>query len=54
MPGNGAQPMSFQPRGTVTVGTTAGNLVLQWAQNTSSTTPTIVIAGSWLRVTRVA
>jgi hypothetical protein len=54
MPGNTSQPMSFQPRGSLTTGSTAGNLVLQWAQNTSSTTPTIVIAGSWMQATRVA
>jgi len=34
--------------GSLTVGVTAGNIQLQWAQNTSSATPTIVHTGSVL------
>lgn len=34
--------------------TTAGNLSLQWAQNTSNATNTVVRAGSYLRAWRVA
>jgi hypothetical protein len=52
-PGNGATAMAFQPKASC-VTTTAGNVTLQWAQNTSASTATIVQAGSWLRATRVA
>lgn len=41
------------PLGTITAGAT-GTLSVQWAQNVSSATPTILRAGSWLRVTRTA
>ncbi|MEU3268743.1 hypothetical protein [Streptomyces bacillaris] len=41
------------PLGSLTVGAD-GHLTLQWAQNTSSTTPTVLRAGSWLRATRTA
>jgi hypothetical protein len=39
--------------GTVQTGGTAGNLQMQWAQNTSSGTATIVHSGSVLLATRV-
>ncbi|MGW3330277.1 hypothetical protein ACWDF9_06980 [Streptomyces rubiginosohelvolus] len=39
------------PLGTVTAGAN-GAIAVQWAQNVSSATPTILRAGSWLRVTR--
>lgn len=39
--------------GTVTTGGTAGNLQLQWAQNTSSTTATTVLAGSSLQAWQI-
>ncbi len=39
--------------GTVRNSTTAGNITLQWAQNSSSGTGTIVFADSWVRGTQV-
>ncbi|MEU2143606.1 hypothetical protein ABZ741_04745 [Streptomyces globisporus] len=41
------------PLGTITAGAN-GSITVQWAQNVSSATPTILRAGSWLRVTRTA
>ncbi|MFF5891193.1 hypothetical protein ACFY72_20780 [Streptomyces globisporus] len=41
------------PLGTITAGAN-GTLSVQWAQNVSSATPTILRTGSWLRVTRTA
>ena len=40
--------------GTVTVSSTAGNLQLQWAQSTSNGTATIVHAGSYISLQRIA
>jgi hypothetical protein len=40
--------------GTVTVGNTAGTMQLQWAQNTSNGTGTIVHAGSMLALWRIS
>jgi hypothetical protein len=34
--------------GSIQTGATAGNLQLEWAQGASSSTPTVVKAGSWL------
>lgn len=51
---NGATEMSCQPRGYLTVGSTSGNLQLQWAQNSSSATATTIKAGSHLRLVRVS
>ncbi|MFB6811253.1 hypothetical protein [Streptomyces sp. NPDC056387] len=39
--------------GRLTTSSTAGNLQLNWAQQTSSGTATIMRAGSWLLLTRV-
>ena len=39
---------SAKGTGIIVVGSTAGNLQLQWAQDTSSSTPTTVYAGSYL------
>ncbi|WP_097982805.1 collagen-like protein [Streptomyces sp. f150] len=41
------------PLGTFTAGTD-GALTLQWSQAASSATPTVLKAGSWLRLTRIA
>ncbi|MEU5133423.1 hypothetical protein [Streptomyces californicus] len=41
------------PLGTITAGAN-GVIAVQWAQNVASATPTILRAGSWLRVTRTA
>lgn len=50
---NGTVSMAMQPSGSlITVG--AGTLVMQWAQVSSSATGTIVRAGSWLKLERVA
>lgn len=40
--------------GILVVAGTAGNVVLQWAQDTSSATSTIVRAGSWMLIRRVS
>jgi hypothetical protein len=42
-----------RPSGNIDVGATPGNLQLQMAQNTASTTGTVLSSGSWLRVTRL-
>jgi hypothetical protein len=39
--------------GTITTGATAGNLRLQWAQNTSDATGSEILAGSYLRIRRI-
>lgn len=52
---NGAGvPRTLTMTGTLVVGSTAGTLQLQWAQNTSSGTPTIVHTGSSLTLTRTS
>lgn len=40
-------------RSLITISTTAGSVTLQWAQNTSNASDTIVRSGSWLRLMRV-
>jgi hypothetical protein len=42
------------PSGQITTGATAGNLTLRWAQDAAHATPTILRAGSWMRVTKLA
>lgn len=54
MAGNGSVGMAFRPSGSIVMGGTAGNVTLQWAQNTSSVTPLFVLAGSWMKLTRVS
>jgi hypothetical protein len=51
---NGSSDMGVPVRAVIITSTTAGTLQLRWAQNTSSATPTIIRAGSWLRLTRIA
>lgn len=41
-------------RAYIATGSTAGNLQVRFAQNTTSTTATTIKAGSWLRAQRVA
>lgn len=41
------------PMGVVVIGGTAGNVVLEWAQNTSNATPSTVIADSMMTLTRI-
>lgn len=51
---NGAVPQVLTMHGSVTTGATAGNLQLQWAQNTSNATPTNVLPGSVLRLEKAS
>jgi hypothetical protein len=46
------RPLVLQ--GTILNGVTAGDLTLQWAQNTSSATATTIKAGSYIIATKVA
>lgn len=48
--GTGAN-VPFKLTGALTMGATAGDLALQWAQNVSNATGTILRKGTWLRVT---
>ncbi|MEU9865474.1 hypothetical protein AB0D99_31860 [Streptomyces sp. NPDC047971] len=43
-----------RPAGVLRVGGTAGFLRLRWAQSVSSTTPTVLKGGSWIRLMRSA
>lgn len=54
LPANGVTSMRAAPTGLLTTGGTAGAFALQWAQVSSSATPTIVRAGSWVRLIRVS
>lgn len=45
--------MAVMMRGSVVVSSTAGNMQLTWAQNTSSATATIVHAQSYLQLVRM-
>ena len=51
---NGATASPLLLIGSVIVGNTSGNLQLQWAENTSSGTPTVVKAGAFLAAWQVA
>ncbi len=56
---SGSVPMStatdvFEIAGTIVNGATAGNVTLNWAQNTANAANTSVLAGSFLTATRVA
>jgi hypothetical protein len=42
-----------RPTGTLTIGDTAGTLVLQWAQAHAATSGTVMRAGSWIRLTMI-
>ena len=52
--GNAPTPQAISSRGHLQTSSTAGTLQLQWAQNTSNATATSVLAGSWIRLNRVA
>lgn len=41
-------------QGALVIGATAGNLVVRWAQNASNTAATVLLAGSYLKLERVA
>lgn len=49
--GNDATQMSWWGQKIVEIGATAGNIQLQWAQNTAEVSNTILLAGSFMRVT---
>ncbi len=52
--GNGAStPRSIWYDGLLVMSSTAGNVQLQFAQNTSDVTSTVMKAGSWMRVERI-
>jgi hypothetical protein len=45
--------VAIEEEGIVTVGSTAGNVTLQWTQNTANATATSVLASSFLTVERL-
>lgn len=45
---------SLRPAGVIVTSSTAGNAQFQFAQNTSTATNTIIKAGSWMRMARLA
>jgi len=47
-------PIGIVITGSITTTSTAGNLRLQWAQNTSDSNATSLLTGSWMQLTRVA
>lgn len=51
---NGATVMSCRPSGVVVVAATAGTLNFQWAQGVPNGTPTRILGGSWLELTKIA
>lgn len=52
--GNGANDtIGLFIRGTLVVGNTAGNIVLQWAQNTAKTNNSTMLKGSMMRITKL-
>jgi hypothetical protein len=51
---NNAKKMQAKLSGTLRVSSTAGTFALVWAQQSSNATPTIVYAGSSLRLRRIA
>ncbi|MFI8104853.1 hypothetical protein [Streptomyces sp. NPDC086023] len=44
---------AVRPAGVLRVAGTGGTFRLRWAQTVSSGTPTIIKAGSWVRLTRI-
>lgn len=51
---NGGTEMSCQPRGRLSTGGSSGTLRFQFAQGTSNATGTVVKAGSFVRLVKVA
>ena len=43
----------FWVRGSLLTGATGGVFSMQWAQNGASLTATVLLAGSWLRLSRI-
>lgn len=52
--GIGTGMMSMIPQGRLTVGATAGNFVVQFAQFTANVSNTLLKAGSWIELVKVA
>lgn len=52
--GGNTNKLNATPQGRLKTSSTAGNLVVVWAQHTSSATATILYTGSHLRLRRVA
>lgn len=52
--GVGTSAVGIKIEALILVGSTAGSLTLQWAQNTSESNGTTVKAGSWMKLERVA
>ncbi len=48
-----SQPGRFNLRGVIETGANAGNLTLQWTQNSSETTAIRVLKGSFMKITRI-
>lgn len=51
---NGGTEMSCQPRGRLVTSSTSGTFRFRWAQGVSNVTGTVVKAGSFVRLVRVA
>jgi hypothetical protein len=54
LPANLGTSMSASASGLLTVAGTAGTLALTWAQVASNATPTLMRAGSWVRLLRTS
>jgi hypothetical protein len=52
--GPGAANGVAQPHGTLVTGSTAGNLTLTFAQSTAEVSNTVLLTGSWLKLTKIA
>lgn len=52
--GNAGTVMSMQPKGIFVVGGTAGTVQFRFAQSVSSATSTVVLGGSWMKLTRIS
>lgn len=50
---NSGTVMSLRPAGWLNISTTAGNLVIGFAQNTASAVNTLLKTGSWFAISRV-
>lgn len=46
--------MSCAPKGVLVVGANAGTLQFQWAQTALNPTPTRILGGSWMKLTKIA
>lgn len=53
MPTNGATIMSCRLSGVLVMGSNAGTLQFQWAQNGSSATATRILGSAWMKLTRI-